>query len=83
MTLFINFFWKISAHTVSMGAALGAFVGLHNVLMVDLLWLIVATILLAGIVGFARLRAGKHTQSQIYWGYMIGFTLMYLLIRYY
>jgi len=83
ITLFVNFIWKISAHTVSMGAILGAFIGFHNVLMIDLLWLIVVSIFLAGLIGFARLRAGNHTQAQIYAGYILGFSIMYLLIRYY
>jgi len=83
LILLINLKWKISAHTVSMGAVLGAFVGLQTILFIDLLWLIVITILLSGIVGFARLRAGNHTQSQIYTGYVLGFTLMYLLFLYY
>ncbi|MEN8224124.1 MAG: hypothetical protein ABFS05_02090 [Bacteroidota bacterium] len=83
MTLLINLKWKISAHTVSIGAVLGAFVGLQTVLMIDLLWLIAVTILICGILGFARLRVGKHTQAQIYAGYFLGFAVMYFLIRYY
>ena len=83
LTLIINLGWKISAHTVSMGAVMGAFVGLHTVLQIDLLWLIGLTVLASGLVGYARLRVGKHTQAQIYSGYIIGFMVMYLLLRYY
>ena len=83
LTLIINMFWKISAHMVSMGAVLGAFIGLQSILLVDLLWQISITILLSGIVGFARLRAGSHTQAQIYAGYFLGFLVMILLILYY
>lgn len=83
ITLLINIWWKISAHTVSMGAVLGAFIGLQTVLLIDLLWLIAVSILLSGMVGFARLRAGKHSQAQIYAGYILGFIVMYFLILYY
>ena len=83
ITLLINIWWKISAHTVSMGAVLGAFIGLQTVLLIDLLWLTAVAILISGIVGFARLRAGQHSQTQIYAGYFLGFLLMYLLILYY
>jgi hypothetical protein len=83
ITFIINIFWKISAHTVSMGAMLGAFIGLQIVLMLDLLWLISIGVFLAGLVGFARLRAGTHSQAQIYLGYALGFIVMFLLIRYY
>lgn len=83
ITLLINIWWKISAHTVSMGALLGAFIGLQTVLLIDLLWLIAISILISGMVGFARLRAGLHSQAQIYAGYFLGFLVMYLLILYY
>ena len=83
LTLIINMFWKISAHMVSMGAVLGAFIGLQSILLIDLLWQISITILLSGFVGFARLRAGSHTQAQIYAGYILGFFVMILLILYY
>ena len=83
VTLVINFFWKISAHTISMGAVMGAFVGLHTALQLNLLWLIALSVIIGGMVGYARLRVGKHSQAQIYSGYIIGFLGMYLLILYY
>ena len=83
LTLMINIFWKISAHTVSMGGVLGILVGLQSVLLIDITWLIVITILISGIVGFARLRTGSHSQAQIYTGYFIGFLGTFLLILYY
>jgi hypothetical protein len=83
VTLMINVFWKVSAHTVSMGGVLGILTGLHLVLHIDLSWLIFATVFLGGIVGYARLRAGTHTDAQVYAGYLIGFLGTYLLIMYY
>ncbi len=83
LTLLINIFWKISAHTVSMGGVLGILIGLQTVLLIDIMWLIVIIILISGIVGFARLRAGTHTQAQIYTGYILGFFGTFLLILYY
>ena len=83
LTLLINIFWKISAHTVSMGGVLGILIGLQTMLLIDIMWLIVIIILISGIVGFARLRAGTHTQAQIYTGYILGFFGTFLLILYY
>lgn len=82
-TLLINIFWKISAHTVSMGAVTGALAGLHVVLNIDFLWYIVIAIFLGGVTGYARLRSGNHTQAQIYAGYLLGFIVMFGLIMYY
>ncbi len=83
LTLLINIFWKISAHTVSIGGVLGILIALQEVLLIDILWLIAIIIFLGGMLGFARLRAGTHTQAQIYAGYVIGFLMTYLLILYY
>ena len=81
--MLINFRWKISAHTVSMGGVIGAFFGLQSVLQIDMLLQISASILIAGLVGFARLKAGKHSPAQVYAGYLLGFAVLYLLILYY
>jgi len=83
ITLLVNFVWKISAHTIAMGAAMGVFIGLQIVLHIDLIWQVAISILLSGIVGYARLRAGNHSQAQIYAGYLLGFSVLYLIIRYY
>jgi len=83
LTLLINIFWKISAHTVSMGGVLGLLIVLQTMLVIVIMWLLVITILISGIVGFARLRAGTHTQAQIYTGYILGFFGTFLLILYY
>jgi hypothetical protein len=83
LTLLINIIWKISAHTISVGAVLGAFVGLQMVLHLDFIWYIAASIIIGGAVGYARLRIGSHTQTQVYSGYVLGFIVMYGLIMYY
>ena len=83
LTLLINIYWKISAHTVSMGGVLGILVAIQSVLLIDILWLIAISLILAGLVGFARLRAGTHTQAQVYLGYFLGYLVSFLLILYY
>jgi hypothetical protein len=82
LSLIINLYWKISAHMVSMGAVVGFFVALHLLLHIDFFWLISTGILLAGLVAYARLRAGTHTQAQVYAGFFTGFLLMLLLVLY-
>lgn len=83
ITLLINIYWKISAHTVSMGGIIGILIALQTVLLIDILWLIAVSLLLAGLVGFARLRAGTHTQAQVYLGYILGYLVSFLLILYF
>jgi hypothetical protein len=82
-TLLINLYWKISAHTVAMGGVLGILIALQAVLMIDLLWLIAISLLIGGLVGYARLRIGSHNQAQVYAGYLLGFLMTFLLVLYY
>lgn len=83
LTLLINLFWKISAHTIALGGVVGILIALQSVLLIDLLWLIAIVLMIGGLVGFARLRVGSHTQAQVYAGYVLGFLLSFLLILYY
>jgi len=83
ITLLINMYWKISAHSIAMGGVLGILIALQSVLMFDLLWLIAVVLFVSGLVGFARLRVGTHTQAQVYTGYILGFLVTFLLVLYY
>jgi hypothetical protein len=77
----INFLWKISSHTASIGALAGMLVGISYFLGTSYFGLIALTILAAGIVGFARLKLQAHTPAQIYTGFLLGFfTIMALFL---
>lgn len=71
--VFINIKLKVSMHTTSLGSAVGFFFFLffHHYPM--FLFPLVLTILIAGIVGSARLILSAHTQLEIYLGYALGF----------
>lgn len=73
LILGINFIWKISSHTASVGGIVGMLVGLSYFLGTFYFGLIAATILASGLVGFARLRLQAHTPAQIYAGFLLGF----------
>lgn len=83
ITFIINIFWKISAHTISVGGVAGILIGLQAILLINLFWLLAIVILISGAIGFARLRTGSHTQAQIYTGYIVGFLTTYFLIIYF
>ncbi len=71
----ITFKYKISAHTTSMGGlcALIFFTGVHHLAVVPILpWLSLA-ILVSGAVGSARIYMSRHTASQVYSGWLLGF----------
>jgi membrane-associated phospholipid phosphatase len=69
----INFFWKVSSHMASVGAVVGMMIGISYFLGTYYFGLIVLSILVCGLVGFARLRLEAHTPAQVYAGFALGF----------
>ncbi len=72
--------WKISVHMAGMGGLIGALAALlllHGTFHVGVLALLVV---LAGILGSARLVDGEHTPAQIYGGAVLGAGVMFLCV---
>ena len=76
VTLLINFFWKISMHMVAMGALFGTLLGISLALYVSIPKLIFASVIIAGLTGFARLKLSAHDPAQIYTGFLTGAIVM-------
>ena len=70
--LAINFFWKISIHSMSMGAMSTAVLYLAAVHFIDEVWPVYLIFILSGLVGYARLKLKAHSSSQVYIGYILG-----------
>ena len=80
---FISLVWKISAHGVGMGGALGILIFLYSLVPDAALFnLIIIMILLSGAVLSARLALQEHTQAQVYAGLLTGFAIGVSLIFY-
>ncbi|WP_303412066.1 hypothetical protein [Pontibacter sp. BT731] len=75
----VSFFWKISAHGIGLGGALGVLL-LMNKLMPEsgLLIPIVLLVLVSGAVLSARLALHAHTPAQAYTGFLTGLLLVLL-----
>ena len=77
----INFFWKISAHSVGISGVIGFITAL--VIKYDegvLYYPLLITIILAGLLMSARLQLNAHTPTQILAGTMLGFSVSFLAI---
>jgi len=89
----INVVDKISLHTVGMGGLTGmmmismALFGAQGIGMgnstVSLGLLVLVVVLLAGLVGTARLALGAHTKIQVYTGYLVGFLAQWVALKFY
>lgn len=79
LTLLINFFWKISIHSVAIGGVLGAFLSLAVRYQMDNTLPIIITIIIAGLIGYARLKLNAHKPLQVYSGFLLGIIIMAVL----
>lgn len=73
MIFIINIFFKISMHTTAIAATVGILVMMVFQLKIDILWIIMAAILLAGFIGSARLILKEHLPFELALGYITGF----------
>ncbi len=78
IAFFMNIFTSVSLHTLGAGSVLGLVLILVRFSTFDLRLLFVATILLAGIIGSARLVLKAHSEMEVISGYFIGFAGQFL-----
>ncbi len=81
VSIFVNRWWKISAHMAAMGGVLAMTFRMlvSGLAVVDMLWPIVIAVLCAGLVGTARVGLRRHTLMQVLAGTANGFIWTYLL----
>ncbi|MGV3503779.1 MAG: hypothetical protein ACO1O1_08725 [Adhaeribacter sp.] len=78
LTLLFSFYYKISAHGVGLGGALGILLLLNKVVPeTHLLYVILAAIVLSGLVLSARLELDAHSPAEVYSGFLLGFSLSF------
>jgi len=70
--LMINMVYKISLHTLGWSAMAATLTSISLRMGTALLALIIISVLIAGLAGYARLKQNAHNQSQIYLGYVAG-----------
>jgi hypothetical protein len=80
LSLVVNFYRKISLHMVAAGSFTGLFLGLSLNFGVNFNTEIFSGILLAGIIGYARLLSDTHKPSEIYAGFGLGAIIMSALM---
>ncbi len=73
VNIIINIKFTISSHAIGSGGLLGLFITLTLLEHVSIFnWFLIASILVAGISGWARLSLNAHTEKQVYLGYLVG-----------
>lgn len=92
----INVQFKISLHTVGSAGMAAIFLILYihypyakvnlslpvwGTLQISLMTMVFLSVLIAGMVGTARLALGIHQPKEVYWGYPVGFVIPFLGLR--
>jgi len=80
LAFIINISWKISAHMIGVGGLIGALFCVAILLEVYITPYIVASILVAGLIGSSRLILKAHTPAQIYCGLAVGIFCQYIIL---
>jgi hypothetical protein len=69
----INFWWKISLHSVGAGALLALVLLLSLKMYTPLFWYLIPVIMAAGLVLSSRLKLDAHNPMQVWFGFFTGF----------
>ena len=80
--ILVSLKWKISAHSAAIGGLTGAFMAMSFRLQENPVLILCFLILAAGMVGTSRLVLQKHTRSEIYAGFGLGFLILDLIVAY-
>lgn len=80
LTMIITIRWKISSHMVGTGGITGLIAALAFLFIGELQVYLMASIFLAGVTGFARLKLNAHSPVQVYAGFLLGFLVEFLTI---
>lgn len=80
LTLFVNFFFKISLHMIAIGGITGFWTGLNIRQGSSHEIFIAVLIFLGGLMGYARLQNGQHAPNEIYTGWLMGTGIMFALM---
>jgi phage shock protein PspC (stress-responsive transcriptional regulator) len=83
ISLIITSRWKISIHMLGIGGVIGAIAGISQRFQFDHSILLIALILFAGLVGFARLKTKSHNYRQVYAGFILGVAVEWMVVLYF
>ncbi len=75
----VTLWWQISAHMIGIGGLIGALSAICYFMQMPILMAICACLIIAGCIGFARLKLNAHTPAQVYVGFIFGCLVQFSL----
>ncbi|MGL5229084.1 MAG: phosphatase PAP2 family protein [Bacteroidales bacterium] len=80
VNLFINNWWKISAHMTGIGGVVGSVFALCYLQNITPLWMFFVLLLCAGLLGSSRIYLKQHTLGQVIAGFFCGFLSIFFTV---
>lgn len=80
IAVLVHFWWKISTHMMGIGGILGLISSFNYLFSIDITFVLILTIIVAGVIGTARLYLKSHNQAQVYSGFMVGFIISFAIM---
>ena len=79
----INVWWKISTHSAAIGGVTGAIVAFSLIFSFNPVWWLCLVLVLAGMVGTARMILRQHSLAQVVAGFFVGLVCaFYIILRF-
>ena len=82
VVFWINLYWKISFHGIGWGAFTCMLFIMSTIASPLYFNYFVSSILISGLVGWARLKLKSHSESQLYVGFTVGFVIPLLIYNF-
>lgn len=79
--MIVNMKWKLSEHMAGIGGVIGGLVAFSELFGYNPVGWLCLFILIAGILGSARIVLGHHTLGEVLSGFAVGFVCAYLVIH--
>lgn len=79
----INFWWKISLHSIGVGALTALVLILSLKMYSPLLWYLISVIIIGGLVLSSRLKLNSHNPLQVWIGFLTGNLCLGLFLWFY
>jgi len=76
----INFWWKISLHSVGAGALIAIVLILSFKMYTPLLWYLIPAIIAGGLLLTSRLQLNLHNPQQVWFGFLAGFFGLFFIM---
>lgn len=81
LCIIVNVRWRLSEHMAGVGGLVGGLVAFSMLFGYNPVWWLSAIILVAGIVGTARMIQGHHTLGEVLWAFAAGMACAFMVLH--